>query len=73
MRQTVFVKALKGDISMEKLNLNFRPKTYFSPKNLTQYSISEIKNEAASPVCVNFIMRKNMKKWTNSATYDEKI
>lgn len=31
---------------MRKLNLNFKPKSYFGPKNLTEHLISEIKSEA---------------------------
>ena len=31
---------------MKKPNLNFKPKSYFGPKSLTEHSISEIKNEA---------------------------
>lgn len=73
MRQTVFVKALKGDISMEKLNLNFRPKTYFSPKNLTQYSISEIKNEAAKSRLRQLYYEEKYDEVDELlATYDEK-
>ena len=31
---------------MKKPNLNFKPKSYFGPKNLTEHLISEIKSEA---------------------------
>ena len=58
---------------MNKPNLNFRPKSYFGPKSLTEHSISEIKNEAVkSRLFQLFYKEKYDEVEELLSTYDEK-
>ena len=43
---------------MKKLNLNFKPKSYFGPKDLTEHLISEIKSKAVKSR-LNQLYREN--------------
>ena len=43
---------------MKKLNLNFKPKSYFGPKDLTEHLISEINSEAVKSR-LNQLYREN--------------
>ena len=57
---------------MKKLNLNFKPKSYFGPKDLTEHLISEINSEAVKSR-LNQLYRENRYDEVDELlnTYDE--
>ena len=57
---------------MKKLNLNFKPKSYFGPKDLTEHLISEIKSKAVKSR-LNQLYRENRYDEVDELlnTYDE--